>query len=485
MFDTITLFLISQLVVLVVGIAVLPALGVWRLPGPLFASSAWLVGCVVMAAEQLLIAQAHLPWNVISLGLPIIVVAMIGAYRLRSDARKAGDRATELSVPGSFLQNKGRRFDTAVFLVVTVWCTLLLIRTAQERLQGYDAMSNWIFKARIFYHEGTVPASFLTDPVFTTWDHSDYPPLVPLSVAHVYSFTGDNDAIAKGWWVLLAGAAAVALYWGLEGFVDRAARVAGLILLLLLPEILNYAEGPHAGYADLPRAVLLMYSGIFFFRWLWQAARVDFVLAVFFLCASGFTKNEGLIVAAAGLVLIWLTGLVLRRDMLEGGRVSAVLVLLILLPWQVEVRLLGLQSDLHPSLPLVLTNFPGRIGPILERLFVRMTDINQVGWTWIGLPFVSLAGLVRSPRRWLPALAILALILIHLASIILAHIVTPYDLNWHLSTSADRLVFQITPLVLLLITVSLGLLIDNRQPEGLADIVAPRLPDTEGAIVSR
>jgi hypothetical protein len=48
-----------------------------------------------------------------------------------------------------------------------------------------------------------------------------------------------------------------------------------------------------------------------------------------------------------------------------------------------------------------------------------------------------------------------------------AYVVTPYDLAWHLQTSADRVVFQPALVALLLGTIYLGLLLDRRDPARL------------------
>ena len=48
-----------------------------------------------------------------------------------------------------------------------------------------------------------------------------------------------------------------------------------------------------------------------------------------------------------------------------------------------------------------------------------------------------------------------------LGGAVLAYIVTPHDLSWHLHTSVDRVVFQPTLVALLLGTIYLGLLLDH------------------------
>src|SRR6266496_1531005 len=219
-----------------------------RLPFGLLVPTAWLAGSGLLAIEYLLLAQMQLAWHPITVWLPWLPVFAFAAWRLRE--RRRAERTRKREEQGNNLLASSRftfhvsRFalDAAVGAAIVLWTMALIIHTFGLPLTGWDAIALWVLKGRYFFGAGTIPTAFLTDPYYIA--HMDYPMMVPLTVARIYSWIGDNDVIVKGWWSLLAGASAAGLYFGLEGLVGRAARLAGLLLVISLPAMLIYgAEG--------------------------------------------------------------------------------------------------------------------------------------------------------------------------------------------------------------------------------------------------
>jgi hypothetical protein len=243
--------------------------------------------------------------------------------------------------------------------------------------------------------------------------------------------------------------------------VGRRARLGGLLLLLLLPELLRHVAGEMVGYADLPLAVLFLFAAIFFYRWLKHPTPGDFSAAALFFSLAGTAKNEGLILSGAGLVLL-LGCAAARRRLSWPEFATAVLAAgLILLPWQVQRTALGIAGDFHPTLGAIATQAPARIGPILAALTGTLADPGRFNVAILLVPLLGGAALVYEPRRWRATLPLLALIGAHLGAAIIAFTVTPFDLAWHLSTSADRILFQSMLVALFLATIYMGLLLDR------------------------
>jgi hypothetical protein len=311
-----------------------------------------------------------------------------------------------------------------------------------------------------------VPAAFLTDAHYAAYAHLDYPPLVPLTIAGTYAWTGDADPLMKGWWALLAGAAGVGIYWGGAGLIGRAARWGGLGLVLGLPELRTHAAGYYAGYADLPLAVLALFGAIFLYRWLRDRGAGAFAAAALFFSLAGFTKNEGLVVAATGLGV--LAGLALaRRRLYWPGWVGAGAVAgLVLLPWQGVKAAYHLTGDLPISWAAVQAQGAARLPTILAALLAPALDPARFNLLWLVLPVLALGALLVAPRRWLATLPLLLLVAAQVAAPILAYISTPHDLAWHLATSADRVVFPPALIALFLGTLYLGGLLDRVVARG-------------------
>jgi hypothetical protein len=470
---TIAGFFAAQVEALLAGAALLAILRGPRLPFGLLVPAAWLAGSGLLAIEYLLLAQMQLAWNPITVWLPWLPVFALAAWRLRGtdDGRRttddgrpkpAGYRLSSI-VHRPFHASPPTRLgliaDIVAGAAIVLWTMALIIHTFGLPLTGWDAIAMWVLKGRYFFGAGTVPTVFLTDPYYLI--HMDYPMMVPMTVARIYSWIGDNDVVVKGWWSLLAGASAAGLYFGLEGIVGRAARLAGLLLVISLPAMIIYGAEDLAGLADLPLAVFFLYAALFLYRWLHSSSPAEFSLSAFFFGLAAFTKNEGLPVAAFGLATLVALAVIRKR---RGGFqmwVGHALALAAIVPWEIEKAVLNITSDLHPTVSAVLQNWQGRIVPILDDLYHDMGDFTVMAEVWLLFVPLAVAGLIFAPRRWLLALPLLLLVAAHFAIIILAFVTTPYDLTWHLSTASGRLIFQVTPIAALLSTIYLGMLLDG------------------------
>lgn len=471
-------FIVVQLTALAAGMLVFAALGVLRMPVGLLVPASWLAGTGLLAAERLLLAQAGLQWSAPNLALPWLAVAALAAWRYHaariSDIRRLSPRLSRLSVSALL--------EIGVAIVIGMWTLILLSQAVRSAPIGWDSLVIWLFKGHVLYTAGTVPTGFFADPYYS-FAHPDYPLLVPLTVARTYAWIGENDMLAKGFWSLLAGAAAFGLYYGLSGVTGMPARLVGLMVLMSLPEVASSASGYFAGYADLPLAVLLLFGGIFLYRWLKPDTGADYIAASLFFSLAGFTKNEGLIIALAGNALILVLGLAGRRLTWPG--ISAVVFLFgaIFVPWQVEYRLLGLQSDLPMSISTAAANLSARVGLIMQSLTSSALNASDLSLVWPLLCVLLVLSLLLAPRKWLIASALLILIVAHLAASIFAYLVTPYDLTWHLATSAGRVVFQPTLLAVLLGTICLGIISEMRDPATAPATV--KSPDPQSALASK
>jgi hypothetical protein len=458
-------FVVSQLIAMAVGVIFLAAMRWSKMPFGLLVPAAWLLGNGLLAAQRLLLSQAGLPWNPLTLYLPWLALASAAAWR----AWQTGWRP-RLPSPAAKWAGLTHRARLALYIevsalaVIVVWVASLLRATLNQPLAQWDALVIWIFKGRVFYESGAVPVSFLTDPQYDIFTHHlDYPLLVPLSVAHMYSWMGDQEVISKAWWSLLAGAAAAGLYFGLSDIIGRAARLSGLVLLIAMPA-LNRQAVDLAGYVDLPLAVFFLYGVLFLYRWLRRPSPGEFALSALFFGMAGFIKNEGLVVTLSGLGLLVTVSLLLRRRARPPLLQSLVLASLFVVPWQVQKAALGIKGDLNPTISALLENWQERAGAVAGSLASYATDVNSLNLIWFLLPLLSLAVLIFMPRRWLATLPLVLLVMAHVGGTFVAYVTTPHDLKWHLLTSAERLVFQSALPVALLTVIYVGLLLEAPEP---------------------
>ena len=390
-------FFAAQAAAALVGAVVLLVLQT-RAPLGLFLPGAWLAGTGALAVERLVLAQVGVPWTSWVLALPWVV----GAFLVR------GRWHWRPRVPGLL--------GVAVIAVIVAWMGTMFWQATNQPLVGWDAWAMWFLKGRALYQSGGLPPGFFSDPFFAAYAHLDYPLLVPLTIAGTYAWMGDVDTLMKGWWPLLAGAAACGLYFGVEG---RMARLGGLILLLGLPEVWRHTVGDYVGYADLPLAVLVLFGGLF----LW---RRQYLTAALFFGLAGFTKNEGLVVAAAGAGI----AVVMGRSCWPG-----VIAAVVVLPWQWQMRVFSLAPELAGG-------------------SVQWERVGVV-WEALGL-WVVFAPLLFALNR-----PVTLVLVAQLGAAFIAYLMTPNDVQWHLRTSADRVVFQAVPLAVLLASFGLGRLLES------------------------
>lgn len=452
-----TEFLFAQVTALLAGSVLLVVGGAQRLTVGLWVPVAWLIGTAALAIEYLLLALAQVAWTPTTLALPWLPILLIAAWRVRAMLKNNRELWARLRVRGIHGTPGGLLDLLAVALILGT--TVVLLRTAtNEPLVGWDAWQMWFMKGRAFYQAGGIPESL------RQIGHPDYPLMVPLTIAYNYSWVGDHDSIVKGWWSLLMGAASASIYFGLEGFVGRIARFAGLLMLLQLPQVIHFGAGYDAGYADLPLAVFLLYGALFLYRWLKRPTSTDFTLAALFFSFAAFTKNEGFVTGMASLLLLAGLSLTLRRFKWSQAFAMCLLPALIIIPWQLKKGTLGFESEMRPDLAVIQANWSQRIGPIVQALAGSIPFPARNSWGWALMPILSLGSLVFSARRWLVTLPVLAIVVMHLSAALVAYIVSPYDLEWHLRTSTTRVMFQITPILMLLATLYLGLLLDREDP---------------------
>lgn len=456
----------------------LAALRWWRMPFGLLLPATWLLGTGLLAAQRLLYAQAGLPWNTLLLALPWIAVGALAAWRLWAERRANG--LGFASVPQKWArQTRQERLamfiEITVALLIAVFTASMIKRTLNQPLAGWDALVMWIFKGRVLYQTGTLPLNYFTDPHYAVFAHLDYPQLVPLSVARIYSWTGDQEVLVKVWWALLAGVACAGLYFGLSGLISRAVRIAGLVMLVGLPALMTYGADGLVGYAELPLAVYFLFAAIFLYRWQSKPTAADFGLSAFFFALVGTVKNEGLVVALAGFGI--LVGLALLRKEFARSRawVAAVPFGLVLLPWQIEKWVVGIKGDLEPTIGAILANWQDRLDVVLRNLIFYASDISVYNVIWLMVPLLVVSVLIFKPRRWLAALPLLLVVLAQVAGTVAAFLATPHDLTWHLGTAAARLVFQPVLVLLLLGTIYIGMLLEpsTSHEEARLDVSQP------------
>ncbi len=317
-------------------------------------------------------------------------------------------------------------------LMVVLAIPLLAIQRAPV---DWDATWIWFFHSDWFSSGGPAAADALANPDFL-FAHPDYPPLAPATVASIWMVLGRDYELAQLTIALLIASATLVVGLSVQIVTQR---LSGWLPALVSVAVVLSTYGVAGvmgtnGYVDV----------------LWAAAFVSGALcllldrsnaqttAVGGLCITiaMLTKNEGM---AAGVVVLILVLLI--RGWRRGLRTVLVPTALAFV-WTITSRSLGAEGDLPGPgrLSLLLHLDPEvttRVGPILSALW------RVCRWEFMVAFVLTAVGLAVARRLrfeltgagpawlWLATLGCLA-------TVVVAYLLSPYDIEWHLATSVSR-----------------------------------------------
>lgn len=358
----------------------------------------------------------------------------------------------ERTDPGT---RQGALFRSLAWVLMAI-AVLLAVRTTAAQIEAnpfghWDAIAIWNVKAHLLFSGG---ARWLDTLHATEWP--DYPLLVPLTVARLAAYAGswsEGAAIASS---LMFFAATCGL---LAGSLSREigpcpALVA--LTLFLSPKPVRLLAG--AACADIPLGALCLATSMCLWRGLRNRARGNGYPMLAGICAGGalFTKNDAtvlvVLVASAFLVADWLSKR--PRGHASGGAFPMGL-----------ACVLGaspaLMATIHLKASVTSTSwvFAGRdVFDVLQ----QAVDPERFRQAWSVLPIfirdyvhptsallLAIAALCAPRSRgsafWVPWSLLTGILVAQVGAYFLAYVTSPYDVAWHVTTSASRLGLHVWP----------------------------------------
>jgi hypothetical protein len=271
---------------------------------------------------------------------------------------------------------------------------------------GWDARAIWNLRARAIF-----AAPFDRAAIFAPEaPHADYPPLLPALIAQGWFLLGARTQL---WPILVSALFAIggahALFAGVSRKAGTGAAWMSVLLLIGAPQFLLLTWQQTA---DLKVAMLLLVAVI-------AAREEQFVLCGVACGLAALTKNEAVFEAGILLALV-------RKPR---AWLAAAPALVAFLAFHFAVPANDLQSALHwpHALPL-------RLWQVLRAFAAQLWSFSDWG---LSLPALVLFALWKRPRLEFLGLSLLFLFGVYLF--------TPLPLEYHLSSSLDRLLFQLFP----------------------------------------
>ncbi len=374
---------------------------------------------------------------------------------------RQGDGLPEDSPIGKF------RFQ---WVLPAVFCGALLfsiasfiIATLREPHGKWDAWWIWNFHARFIFRGAEQWRGMFTEAL--DWTHLDYPLLVPLSVVRSWQYAGGETLQAPVLLACLFTFAVVGAVWAaLSVLRGRSQGFLGGLVLMGSPFFIVLGA---AQFADIPLALFFLLAFVFVFLHdrFPEGGRGFLVLAGLAAGLAAWTKNEGLLF----FILFFLTRLILQ-SFRGGGKESA-------------RQLLWIAAGACPVLVIVAV-FKAELalsnhlfaGQTIQQVLPKLTDLHRYcdifkAYVLTGLSFtqgfadirtgihfnpglvnvillaayLALMGPAIDGKDRLNLLAGAAVLVLMLAGYFAIHLIAPYELNYHLMTSLNRLYMQLWP----------------------------------------
>ena len=416
------------------------------------------VGTGLLTWEMLVFQAFGFSFAVIRLLAPLLGFSLI-AFLFARRPRRKGRSESRLAVASVPFQ----RVECVLIAAILIETSAAFFHAWLLPMEAYDAVANWGLKAKAIFMAGNIPEGFLRNPNYEVF-HPDYPLLVPLLESHVYRCIGDlREVSAKIIFPLyLVGCVAI-----LMAALRRAgqSRRGCLLFGFLLVSIPYFSEQATNGYADVVVSFYFGAGSLYLYLWQTKGTGLFLILSALLTSCAALTKNEGFVLV--GVHLVWLaavllsrSGIAFRRKLFSLG-IYFCIVSAVLMPWYLFKNSLGLRNDVINSEVVAGLNWNSfsRVGPILYHLQTQV--FGPKNWNLVWILLCAAVGLrhrilLRSPAAFVLCAMGLTVVAYMSVYLITPYTIPPFDVRWHLRTSASRLLLHVLPQVVFLIGLAFG-----------------------------
>ncbi|MEE9212423.1 MAG: glycosyltransferase family 39 protein, partial [Phycisphaeraceae bacterium] len=419
--------------------------------------------CSFLAA---LTAQTVIPFATLvldAIAIAVVLAAVIVVGRRRD--KRLSPISTEDESPAL------GRVALVALGVGLVFAAIGLYWMAGTRPYGrWDAVAIWNLKARFLALGGAAWANVFNDALA----HTDYPLLLPLSIARLWTYAGSTTTTVPQAVPVLFAFLTIGVLLATVSILRG--RTLGALAALALMANVYFMTYPSWQYADIPLGCYEL-TALCMTALAWRLGdhgRKVWVLAGLAGGCAAWTKNEGLLFVVALLTATMGVTAVVRGP----RRIGQTLVPLLggLAPFLLVIAAfkLGVAAPNDLFRKLALSEVWDKVtDPDRHRHILRIAGfLVRVNHDWLvslGLLLcVGLCGVNPNRHDW-PAVATVVLtVLITALGYYVVYLITSHDLGWHLKTSADRLFMHLWPSWVLLVFLVI------RSPPQLVTMTSPQ-----------
>ena len=333
--------------------------------------------------------------------------------------------------------------DWFPFLAIVFILILYYFAILYYPLQSWDARSIWFFHSKMIWSAGSLNVAAGWNHPSLQWSHVDYPKLVPALAAQLSSVLGYWNEYAPKFSLFLILIPGIFLIFS---FYSR--RFSFLFLLLVFPFGLERLlwNGFMDGYVALYSAVSVLLLG----RYFQEHRLIDLMSALSCLALLSNIKNEGIAVGLLGTVSIVISATLFKsfklNDLKKHFNPYLITWLAIIISpcmlWSIfykhKLRLVNdLQIGTAEAFFRLINHFSDGVS---FRLILKESIFHEDSSLWLALVVLIVSMIFLKIYKqytvsWFPALFTA---ITYYCCLVIIYLMTPADLNWHLSTSVQR-----------------------------------------------
>lgn len=405
------------------------------------------IGISLISLEMYALALLGKEWSFSNLAAPwlfLFLVNLIWIFRSKSNGFIPSGKAPALSL-----------VEKALIAGISLQFIYVVLKALALPLEAPDAVAIYAIKAKAFYLKGGIDLEILKNSIFKE-SHQDYPLLLPFAECWMYKVMGSfNDLLVK---IIFPGyflSTLVIFYNVLKRFVKRRGSLLFTFMLSSVPQFANFGTN---GYADILIASYYTASFLYLFLWMKEKKMPYLILSSLMSFSAAWTKNEGWMLLVVNLIILIM--FLMREKAKLAKMVLSISIyisptLLLMSPWLFLKTSLGLENDLitrDALMPMKIIKNIGRVWPILYEYQKHVLGPKRwnIAWLLVVVVFIiKFKSIFKEDRLYITSSIIFGIL-----GYTFIYIITFQHLNWHLSTSASRLILHLLPVSLFWLAIS-------------------------------
>ena len=419
----ILLFIIPLLFILFVGLTILAAANELR-DNPLLKNIAlsYGVGTGALAMQMMLYSFFAIPWTSYLIVLPWICLLIFSCFK----HDKIPIRFTKYTIAS-------RPIEKLLILGILLTIAFVLFESLLRPLSAFDAWANWFLSGKAYYLSGHI------DPQYVKYANNSNAPILNLLIAFIYQTIGQaNEQIAMLFFTFFYVSQIIIFYFTAKKYMSTKKALLFTFLLATTEDLIRHGGRYDVGYGDLPLGYFIFCAVAYLLEMAKTKSIKKLILFSLFITSAALIKSEGIPIY----IITQSVGFFLMRKnkksfFVFGG--SA----LVLLSWYIFTSIYHL-----PENPFIQSGIKlYRIPSVLYYMIKEFFNIGRWNLLWIGF----LASLPFIKNNYISKILSIILLL-QLFAYFLVYLMTPVPVAQHIPNSFDRLLLQVAPLAMLLIS---------------------------------